>query len=405
MKAATAHAPHQEPISVFLMDLWCIVPYYTSNLCRALQARGLSVRLGSISYHLDPACFDRAGVRNDPGPFDFVGRRKIPNARLRQGLKMLEFGANMSAVSAGMFLQPPSILHVQFLPLFQQGLGVELPLLKLARSRGAKLVYTVHDRLPHDTGERLKARYQDLYRKMDALICHTQEARDRVAEEFNIPKQRIHVIPHGPLMHDLPKPSKNESRSKLGLGDGFIALWQGLIKPYKGIPFLLDAWAAAVAQNLKGTLVIAGMGAEDYVAELRAQVASLGIADSVRFDTRFAPVEEVTMYYQAADAVVFPYREITTSGALMTGAAHQKAMITTALPAFREVLRDGHNALLVEYGNTAELASALLRLASDPAERERIGSATAALLKAENSWESIAELSEACYRQVLGRAR
>src|SRR6202022_3414901 len=88
-------------------------------------------------------------------------------------------------------------------------------------------------------------------------------------------------------------------------------------------------------------LIIAGTGEETILREVQEQVRALGVNESVRLDLRFLRVEEVSLYYQAADIVVYPYKEITTSGALMTGGNYKKAIVATDLPSFREVLGGG----------------------------------------------------------------
>ena len=68
----------------------------------------------------------------------------------------------------------------------------------------------------------------------------------------------------------------------------------------------------------------------------------------VKLHFRFISTEELVALYRAADVVVYPYRAITTSGALATGLALGKAIVASDLPVFRELLTDRESALLVD---------------------------------------------------------
>ena len=86
---------------------------------------------------------------------------------------------------------------------------------------------------------------------------------------------------------------------------------------------------------------------------MREQVQRLEFRDQVSLDLRFVSPEELVALYRAADVVVYPYRAITTSGALATGLALGKAILSQAIcPVFRELLVEGQNALLVAHRAT-----------------------------------------------------
>jgi glycosyltransferase involved in cell wall biosynthesis len=105
--------------------------------------------------------------------------------------------------------------------------------------------------------------------------------------------------------------------------------------------------------------------------------------------------------YRAADIVVYPYRAITTSGAIATGLALGKTIVASDLPVFRELLTHGKNALLVDPANSVELARALLELAQDADLRERLAASVRDMDFGERSWLSIAEKTVQTYEQAL----
>jgi glycosyltransferase involved in cell wall biosynthesis len=381
------------------MDLWTIVPYYTTYLFAALRDRGLKIMLGSITYHLDPECFARHGLRNDPGLLDVVAQCKF-RPLVRRALKLVESCINMLALLFRFSIKRPDILHVQFLQLLEQGLPFEVWFCRWLQKRGTKLIYTVHNILPFHTGNRHRERYERVYRIADALICHTVGSKRQLIEEFHISAERIWVIPHGPMFHDIERPSVSRARQIFSFPpDECVVLWQGFVAPYKGVDFLLEAWKLVQSARPEARLYIAGSGAAEYLAQLREKARELALEPSVHMDFRFVPAQELSVLLQAADVIVYPYREITQSGALLTGLTFGKPVIATDLPAFRETLNGA--GLLVTYGDVQGLADALICLVASPSERQRLGSQATI---AANAWPAIAEQTEKCYQSVLGLA-
>lgn len=389
-------------LKVFAMDLWCYVPYYDGYLCKSLRNENVDVTVGAISYHRDCGHFARQGLRNDPGLVDIVARLNIRNPHLRRILKFIEFFINSAALMIRFAVAPPDILHVQYIPLIEQGLPFEFWFMQYAKKLGIKLVYTVHNALPLDVGGNFTETYRKVYRLPDALICHNQSTRARLVEEFGVEPQRIWLIPHGPMFHDSQVWTKEGARARLGYSpDQCVVLWQGIVMPYKGLDFLLDAWSKVQSSGLNCRLVIAGTGEERWLRGVDEKVRALGIEASVQLDLRFLPVEDVSLHYQAADIVVYPYKEISTSGALMTGVAFRKTLVATDVPSFAELLRDGENAALVRYGDVEGMAGTLERLIQNSAERERLAAGLAGTGAPRDPWAPIARETRNCYEALF----
>ena len=397
MSASTAKRPR-----VFMMDLWAIVPYYTAYLSKSLLARGVDLQVGSISYYLAPDCFSARGIKVDPGLLNVVGRFRLP-AFLRRVLKLVEALVNMAALAVRFLFAPPVLVHVQFLPMFRWKLPLDVWLVKFCRWRGAKIVLTVHDLLPHDSGEKYRQTFLALYGFVDGIICHSDHVKQRLVEEFDVPAEKVWVIPHGPFFYDLPASGSERGLTDFDLEPGRkMVLWQGIIFPYKGLDLLLRAWQRVEAQGDVACLMIVGTGSPDLLEQIRAQVAELGLKQ-VKTDFRFISAEELVALYRAADVVVYPYRAITTSGALATGLALGKAIVASDLAVFREMLTNGENALLVDPENTAELAGAMENLLRDAALRARFEAKVREMDFGDRTWLSIAEKTVGVYESVLAR--
>jgi glycosyltransferase involved in cell wall biosynthesis len=400
---AMAKRVKNQPVRVLLMDLVSMVPYYVGHLCAALtQTQEVDVTIGSITYRHDRSFFNRAGLQNDPGFLDVTSR--IPNAfaPVRGLLKVFECLVNMASWAFRFLLRRPHIIHIHFMPLLDYHLPFELWFLRLAHGLGIRLVYTVHNVLPQDTGERHRAAYERVYKLIDRFICHDLPAKARLESDFHVDPARVSIIPHGPLFKPQCTTTPDQARASAGLpANTCIVLWQGIVRPYKGISFLLKAWKLAQETGSTGVLVIVGTGEKNLLRSIEDEVSSLGIQSSVRLEFRFVSIEELSNFYQAADILVYPYSEVTTSGALMTGVGYGKAVIASALPNFEQVLRHEDNALLVKYGDVENLAAALLRMSGDFELRQRLAQRLQASQSDGPNWDDIAQLTLQCYCSAL----
>lgn len=385
---------------IFMMDLWATVPYYTAYLSKALLKERVDLMVGSITYYLDPECFTSRGIKVNPGLFDVVGKFSLPRLP-RRILKLSEAMLNLAALAMRFLFSPPDVIHVQYLPMLKWRFPPDLLFLRLCRKRGSKIVLTVHDLLPHDTADVYQQTFQNLYQSVDQIICHSDHIRTRLEAEFDVPNHKVEVIPHGPFFYDLPDTDHEATLRTFGMDPTqLLVLWQGIIFPYKGIDLLLNAWRKVEDRNDTISLVIAGTGAPDLLEQIREQIDRLGIK-RVHLHFRFITTEELVALYRAANIVVYPYRAITTSGALATGLALAKTIVASDLPVFRELLKDHENALLVDPENADKLSRALIELAQDRELRERLAENVQAMNFGDASWLAIAKKTAQVYEQIL----
>jgi glycosyltransferase involved in cell wall biosynthesis len=394
----------QRPLRICMMDILPTVPYYTASLSAALQeVDGVDLSVECIRYYLDPTLFLRLNIRTDRTLLDIASRFRKASAGMGRIFKFAEYLINLSLLLIRCGLAPPDVLHVQFLPTVKFGLPVELWFLRAARALGCKIVYTVHNVLPQDTGEKYRALYWRIYHMVDRLICHDECAKTRLTDEFHVRPERVTVIPHGPLLQQHSNITSEDARRRLGIAaDEPLILWQGILRPYKGVSFLLQAWEQVQRMGIRGRLIIAGNGDANMVEDIRHEAKSLGLRSSVTLDLRFISVEDLVDYYTAADILAYPYREVTTSGALMTGIGYGKAIVATDHAAFRNILKDGENALIVPYGDVGALAESIFKLIQDRSLRTRLAAGARAAYARTVQWSDIASQTMACYQHSIG---
>jgi glycosyltransferase involved in cell wall biosynthesis len=281
-------------------------------------------------------------------------------------------------------------------------LPVDLWFVQLCRRRGSKIVLTVHDLLPHNTGDKHKQIFYDLYQMVDRIICHSDSVRDRLSKEFSVPEEKVSVIPHGPFFFDLAATAEQTLQSFDLTPHHLVVLWQGIISPYKGIDLLLEAWRQVEAAVEDVHLLIVGTGPRELLDQIHEQMNRLNL-QRVQLHPRFISTEELVALYRTADIVVYPYRTITTSGALATGLSLGKTIVASDLPVFRELLTDHESALLIDPQNTAALSTAIIELSKNALLREQLAENVRNMNFGEESWSSIANKTIECYKSVQPR--
>ena len=111
-----------------------------------------------------------------------------------------------------------------------------------------------------------------------------------------------------------------------------MILWFGVLRPYKGVDVLMDAF-----REVEGAeLWIVGRPWMD-VEPLKARRGAAG--GTVRFVDRFVTDPEIPAFFRRADVVVLPYRRIDQSGVLYTALAFGKAMVLSDVGGFSEIGR------------------------------------------------------------------
>jgi glycosyltransferase involved in cell wall biosynthesis len=207
----------------------------------------------------------------------------------------------------------------------------------------------------------------------------------------------VHVIPHGAFEHlTAPPPGALVPPALEGLDGRRVVLFFGLVRPYKGVDLLVEAFAATPEDAV---LLVVGMPRMP-IEPLERRARELGIGERVRFVPRFVPDEELPSYFRRADVVALPYREIDQSGVLYTALAFGSPLLVSAVGGFPEIAGRGA-ARLVEPGSLESLRAGLIELLADDGRRRAMGDAAQRLAHGEHSWDAVAETTERLYRQLL----
>lgn len=209
----------------------------------------------------------------------------------------------------------------------------------LTRLRGLKVVWTVHNRISHDTefsGLELWTR-RILAKLVNHVIVHNHSTLAEIAREYQLEPSKIEIIPHGHYreIHG-PRVDPLEARKELGLPLGErIYLNLGMLKPYKGLEQLITLWQERHLSD-QGTLLIAGKPqTEAYGLQLKTQAAEL---PGLKIHPEFIANDKIHLFFSAADLVVLPFTTITTSGSLILAMSYGVPIIAPKLESIEETI-------------------------------------------------------------------
>lgn len=262
-----------------------------------------------------------------------------------------------------------------------------------------KLVWTIHDIVPH---EKLTAN-DLLLTKIMCIMSNEKIVHSRsIITELSLWKcniKNITLIPHGTYETYYKNIiSRIDARKFLKIKmNGFIFLFFGELKTYKGVDDLLYAFDQISKTNTHVKLVVAGRVHEPYLLDIIHQYR-LKLKEKLQLHTEYIKDDEIQYYFNAADIIVYPFKEITTSGSLLLALAYGKPIIYPQIGGLNDL------PLLIGLSyNRLEKNSLVITLkkalALDNKKLKKMGDNANMYVRSLPSWKKIAEHTKAIYEK------
>ncbi|MFT4050030.1 MAG: glycosyltransferase family 4 protein [Solirubrobacterales bacterium] len=358
-----------------VVDPPAYTPPYDHALCAALAHAGAEVELVTSEFRHGPRPQPEGYAINDhfyraPGPLPVkLAQHPIDMLRLRR-------------------LQRTDITHFQWLPIQ----AIDRHLLPKGPT-----VLTAHDVIPREPRPGQLGALSKTYNAVDAVVVHSEHGRGVLTDALDVAAEKVHVIPHGVFEHLTRIADAKPLPPEFAAVDRPVVLQFGLMRPYKGIDLMLEGFAAA---DPDAELWLVGAARMD-TAPLKQLAEDLGVADRVRWIERFVGDDELGAFFERADVVALPYRQIDQSGVLFTALAFGKPLLLTRVGGFSEIADDHSAALAVEPDDLAAIARGLSAMLADRSLREGLGAAASRLAEGEFSWDAIAKRTLALYETLV----
>lgn len=303
--------------------------------CKAFHAQGHDCEIVSYSLQYPGFLF--------PGSTQYDTSGKAP-----AGLKIHTLINSVNPVSwfkTARFIKshkPDFIVFRFWIPFMAPALGC---IARMVRKKGIKVLAITDNVIPHEKFPAKNQLASFFIKGCDGFITMSKAVM-RDLEKFTDTPYRKYLL--HPLYTSFgEKLDKSEARRALGLPeDASLVLFFGLIRKYKGLDLLLEAFG-----ELRSTpgikLVIAGEFYEDQQPYLDL-IKAYGIEEQVILHGKFIANEDVKLYFSAADLVALPYRDATQSGVTQVSFHFEVPTLVTNVGGLGEIIPDKTAGYVVE---------------------------------------------------------
>jgi D-inositol-3-phosphate glycosyltransferase len=318
---------------------------FNERLARAYQDKGYEVEIFTFSLQYPSFLFPgKSQYSEETEPLDLKIKVRINSVN---PLNWVSVGKEIKA------LQPDYVIFRYWLPFMAPCLGT---ISRIIRRGRIKTVAIVDNIIPHE--KRIGDKWLSTYfvNSVDAFVTMSSAVLNDL-KSFDQSKPKI-FCPH-PLYDNFGEPlSQEQAKRNLNLDESIsYLLFFGFIRDYKGLDFLLKAFADERLRRFNSKLIIAGEFYSDPEPYLK-MIEELGLKEQVVLATEFIPNESVRDYFSAADMVVQPYKSATQSGVTQTAYHFNKPMLVTNVGGLSETVRDGKAGYVVN-PDPAAIADAL----------------------------------------------
>lgn len=256
-----------------------------------------------------------------------------------------------------------------------------------------EIIAVIHDPIPHSGDKYVKYNFlfssDACYKSATKIIVHSRKFVAYVEEKYH--KQgKVFYIPLGrhacyKFMPDHVIHSYDPTKINY--------VFFGTISQYKGIGVLLEAYKKVCSRLENTSLSIYGSGDFSMYQKQADELTGVTVVN------RWIADEEVAGIFHGENLItVLPYLDATQSGAVLVSMDFGVPIIATNTGGLSEQVENGVTGILVEPGNTDELADAMIRLAEDQAEQDKIAANVKKYLHS-IEWDTLAQRLIQCIEQ------
>ena len=311
---------------------------FNERLARQFMSEGHEVEIWTFTLQYPSFLFPgKTQYTNEPAPTDLVIRRKLNSCN---PFNWLRVGRAIRKAA------PDLLICCYWMSFFAPSYGL---ISRMARRNGKTRCFAlVHNMIPHEPNilDKLFAPYfvksQDGFVALsDSVVHDIEQIENKITNHQSPITNRPKTFsPHPIYDHYGERMSKAEACKALGLdASKDYMLFFGLVRAYKGLDLLLDAFAQIKDQLPDLQLIIAGEFYEDE-DKYRTQIAANELTDRVILRNEFIPDGDLRKYFGAADLIVQPYKTATQSGVTQVAFHFEKPMLVTNVGGLGEIVHD-----------------------------------------------------------------
>ncbi len=322
---------------------------FNEQLAKSLQQAGHQVEILSFCLQYPDFLF--------PGTSQFTDEPAPSELKISPKLNSINLW-NWVSIGNEYAKKPLDLVILRFwLPFMAPCLGTFSRVMRWRQKHTTKFLAITDNIIPHEKrfGDKLLTRY--FLSSCDGFIAMAKSVLNDIAL-FEPNKPKIYT-PHPIYDHYGTLISKEEAIKNLGLNPHFqYVLFFGLIRAYKGLDLLLEAFGDKELKKRKVKLLIAGEPYEN-MEKYEQIISKHQLENQIIKHTHFIPTEQVANYFCAADLIAQPYKTATQSGVSQIAYHFEKPMLVTDVGGLAEIVPHQKVGYVVK-PNSTEIAEALL---------------------------------------------
>ena len=350
---------------------------FNERLARQLQAEGHQVEVITFTLQYPSFLFPgKTQYSTEDAPTDLLISQQVNSCN---PLNWFKVGRRICK------MQPDLLITCYWMAFFAPCYSI---IERIAKRNGkTRTIALVHNMIPHEPSILDKLFAPFYVRSTDGFIALSESVVQDIdhLDQNNKPKTSY---PHPIYDHYGEQMSKEEACQALNLNpENQYMLFFGLVRAYKGLDLLLDAFGKVKDQLPNLQLIIAGEFYEDE-DKYRAQISNNQLTNKVIIKNEFIADADLRKYFGAADLIVQPYKTATQSGVTQVAFHFEKPMLVTNVGGLGEIVHDHKMGYAVE-PNADAIAAAL----TDYYIHSRQAVYTEYLIKQKDnySWSKLAE--------------
>ena len=302
---------------------------FNERLARQFLSEGHEVELWTFTLQYPSFLFPgKTQYSSEQAPKDLTIRRELNSCNPFNWIRV----GNAIRKAA-----PDLLICCYWMAFFAPAYGL---VSRIARRNGkTKAIALVHNMMPHEPSvlDKLFAPY---FVKSQNGFVALSESVVKDIEQIAKANANAKASPHPIYDHYGERMAKAEACKALGLDPKKeYMLFFGLVRAYKGLDLLLDAFGKVKDQLPDLQLIIAGEFYE-HEDKYRAQIEANGLKERVVLRNEFIPDADLRKYFGAADLIVQPYKSATQSGVTQVAFHFEKPMLVTNVGGLAEIVPD-----------------------------------------------------------------
>ena len=320
---------------------------FNERLARQLQAEGHKVEVITFTLQYPSFLFPgKTQYSTENAPTDLQISQQVNSCNPFNWIKV---GRRICQ------MQPDLLITCYWMAFFAPCYSI---IERLAKHNGkTRTIALVHNMIPHEPSILDKLFAPFYVRTTDGFVALSESVVQDIDRLDPTHKPKT-SYPH-PIYDHYGEPiSKEQACQALQLApEKQYMLFFGLVRAYKGLDLLLDAFGKVKDQLPNLQLIIAGEFYEDE-DKYRTQIANNQLTDRVIIRNEFIADADLRKYFGAADLIVQPYKSATQSGVTQVAFHFEKPMLVTNVGGLGEIVHDRKMGYAVE-PNADAIADAL----------------------------------------------